>query len=116
VNEAAVDAMLARLASRDTRTIVLLMPENPLLDEDVGREYHRPEASQDGARRIRALAKRYAVPLVDGRDWMPAESFLDLDHVMPDIGGLERRLAPEIWRALGSQAADLLSHDASTRG
>lgn len=103
INEVALDALLSGLTSRGTPTIVLLMPENPLLGEDEGGEYHQPGASQRGARRIQALAERYAVPVLDGRNWLPVESFLDLDHVMPDIGGLERKLAPEIWQALRSQ-------------
>jgi hypothetical protein len=115
VNRTAVDAMLAQLASRAARTIVLLMPENPLLREDVNREYRQPEVSRDGVRQIRALAELYAVPLIDGRDWMPAQSFLDLDHVMPDVGGLERRLAPEILRAVGTEPADLPSDEGSLR-
>jgi hypothetical protein len=102
INLTALEALFGGLAAAATPTLVLLMPENPLLREDAGRNYHRADLSRREAGRIQALSERHGIPVLDARAWLPAASFLDLDHVMPDIGGLERRLAPELWRALRS--------------
>ena len=97
-----LERLLARLAERGTPTLILLMPENPLLDLDVSGQYHEPGFSDQAAEIIRNVAERYDVPVVDGRRWMPAESFLDFAHLMPDVSGFQTPLAEEIVRAVGS--------------
>ena len=44
----------------------------------------------------------WTVAVVDGRRWMPVESFADLNHVMPDVSGFQRPLAREILNAIDS--------------
>jgi len=97
-----LDALLARLAANGWRAVVLLMPENPLLDGDVAGEYHVAGFSAAAADVIRTLAARHHFILVDARRWLPAEAFLDLDHVLPELSGFQRPLAAEIVRALRS--------------
>jgi hypothetical protein len=89
----ALDATLARLAELPVRTVVLLLPENPLLDADREGRYHRPGFSDRAAEIIRDVARRHGATVVDGRRWMPAESFVDLVHLMPDLSGFQKPLA-----------------------
>ncbi len=97
-----LDALLARLARGRWTTLVLVMPENPLLDLDRAGEYHQPGSSEALTALVRTLAARHGVRVVDGRRWMPAEAFIDFDHLMPDLSGFQRPLAEEIVRAAGS--------------
>jgi hypothetical protein len=97
-----LDRMLARLADAPFATVVLLMPENPLLDDDAAGTYHRPGFSQRAAELIRQVADRYHIRVVDGRHWMPADRFVDFVHVFPDLSGFQDPLASEILHALGS--------------
>jgi hypothetical protein len=97
-----LDQLLARLAAGPWSTIVLLMPENPLLADDADGTYHRPGFSDRMAGLITETAARYGIPVVDGRTWLPADAFADFVHVFPDLSGFQRPLAQEILHALGS--------------
>jgi hypothetical protein len=90
------DALVGELARSGRASLVLLMPENPILEEDTAGEYHRPGLSDTGARLAREICAAHGVPLVDARHWLPAESFLDFDHPILDLDGLDRPLAKEI--------------------
>jgi hypothetical protein len=95
----ALAALLARLAAAPWRTVVLVMPENPILARDLAHEYHRDGYSDEATAVIAAAAQRHGLPLVDARTWMPEAAFLDLDHLLPDLSGFQRPLAEEIVRA-----------------
>lgn len=97
-----LDRLLERLAQSGSKTFVLVMPENPLLEQDREARYHRPGFSDRGVELIREVAERHGIRVVDGRRWMPAETFADLNHVMPDVSGFQRPLAKEILDAIGS--------------
>ena len=97
-----LDAIFKRLARARWRTIVVPMPENPILDLDSTGEYHRLGRSDHEAALIRTTAERYGFSVVDGRRWMPAGEFMDFDHLWRDISEFERPLAREIANALGS--------------
>jgi len=94
-----VDAILARLAPAG-RTVVVLMPENPILAEDTRQEFHRAGYSDEAAAEVLAAARAHDVPLLDARAWMPARAFLDFDHLLPDLSGFQERLAEEIVHVL----------------
>lgn len=93
-------ATVARLSAAGPM-VILLMPENPLLENDTTGELHRIGYSNEAATLIRAVAREYDVPVIDARDWMPATAFLDFDHLQPDLGGFHERLADEIARVGG---------------
>jgi hypothetical protein len=95
-----LDRLLERLAGEPWPSFVLLMPENPLLDDDVDGRYHRPGFSERAAELIGQIAARHHIPVVDGRRWMPADRFVDFVHVFPDISGFQDPLASEILHAL----------------
>jgi len=98
----ALDQLLARLSDESFPSIVLLMPENPLLDDDPTGRYHRPGFSERAAELIREVAARHHIRVVDGRRWMSADRFADLVHVFPDLSGFQEPFAREIVNALGS--------------
>lgn len=97
----ALDAMLERLAGLRAHAVVLLMPENPLLAADREGLYHRPGFSDRAAEIIRDVAARHGVTVIDGRRWMPAESFVDLVHLMPDLSGFQKPLVKVILKESG---------------
>jgi hypothetical protein len=97
-----LDWAVARLRGEHRRVVVLLMPENPVLDADTAGRYHDPALSDRAAGLVRTVARRQGVDVVDGRRWMPAEAFFDLLHLFPDVSGFQRPLAEEIVRALGT--------------
>jgi hypothetical protein len=99
----ALDAMLARLAGSGARVVVLLMPENPLLDADREGRYHRPGFSDRAAEIIREAAARHGAAVVDGRRWMPAESFVDIVHLMPDLSGFQKPLVEMILEQMSDR-------------
>jgi hypothetical protein len=99
---AVLDALLAQLARGSWCSIVLLMPETPLLALDTAGRFHRPGFSDAAAALIGDAAARHHLPVVDARRWMPAEAFIDFDHLMPDLSGFQQPLAREIVRAIGS--------------
>ena len=97
-----LDHLLARLAAEPYPTVILLMPENPLLDADNAGTYHRPGFSDRATALIEQVAARHRIRVVDGRRWMPADRFVDFVHVFPDVSGFQDLLANEILHALGS--------------
>ena len=97
-----LDAMFERFARAPWRTILLLMPENPILDLDTSGDYHHLERSDREAALIRAAAERHGLSVVDGRRWMSAEAFMDFDHLWRDLSAFETPLSREIASALGS--------------
>lgn len=99
-NARALDAVLATGHRQGWPLLVVLLPENPLFELDRKGELHRPGLSERGASRIREIAARYGIDVVDARRWLPAESFMDLDHLLYDLGGFEPLLAREIRNAL----------------
>jgi len=99
---AVLDRLLTRLAAGPWKTIVVLMPENPLLDLDRDGRYHRIGFSDHAAAIIEEVAARHDLRVVDGRRWMPAESFMDFVHLFPDVSGFQVPLAQEIVRATNS--------------
>ena len=98
----ALDRLLARLAAGPWTPIVLLTPENPLLDLDTAGRYHRLGFSDRAAGIIETVAARHGVRVVDGRRWMPADAFMDFLHLFPDVSGFQVPLAEEIRRAAHS--------------
>ena len=90
------DALLDRLARSGRPTIVLLLPENPILAEDTSGEFHRLGLADQAARLVDEIAESHGVAVVDARRWLPAECFLDFDHPIWNLGALERPLAKEI--------------------
>ena len=96
-----LDTLLARLSAGPWRTTVLIMPENPILRLDVGNEYHHPGCSDDAMSWLTTTAAAHGVRIVDARNWMPPEAFLDFDHMLPDLSGFQQPLSQEIVRAIG---------------
>ena len=94
------DFLLARLAASGRPALVLLMPENPILSEDSAGVFHRPGLADDAARLAKQLASEHGIPVVDARDWLPPERFLDFDHPIFELEVLEDQLAQEIVNAL----------------
>lgn len=97
-----LDVLLARLAAGPWQTLIVLMPENPLLADDPEGRYHRRGFSERAAALIGAAATRHGLQVVDGRRWVPAEGFIDFIHVWPDVSGFQTHLAEEILRAAPS--------------
>jgi len=98
----ALDRLLARLAAGPWASLVLLMPENPLLDADRDGTYHRLGFSERSAALIRQVAAHHGVRVVDARRWMPADAFVDFQHLFPDLSGFQNPLAEEILRVSSS--------------
>ncbi len=97
-----LDALLAGLAARHVPAMVVIMPENPLLAQDASNAFHRPGFSDAVAGLVTTTAARAGTPVVDARGWMPAEQFLDFDHLLPELSGFQTRLGAEITHALRS--------------
>ena len=97
---AVFDALLASLARTGRPTFLLLMPENPILAEDTEGVFHRRGLADEGARLAKELASAHGIPVVDARNWLPADRFLDFDHPIFQLEDLERALAQEIVNAL----------------
>jgi hypothetical protein len=57
-----LEALLQRLAEGPWQAIILLMPENPLLGEDVAGRYNSPGFSDEAAALIQESAARYLSP------------------------------------------------------
>jgi len=96
-----LDALLTRTAARGFPTIVLILPENPVLELDEAGEYHDPGFSEQAAGVIEMVARKRGVRFVDARRWMPAESFFDFLHAFPDAGGFQVPFARMIVDASG---------------
>ena len=95
-----LDKMLGSLASQGRKTLLLIFPENPILDLDIRNELHRPAILEAGAEIMHKLGARHGVRVIDGRRWLPAESYLDFDHPIFDMHLFEEKMAREILDAL----------------
>ena len=95
-----LDALLARLAGASYRSLILLMPENPILELDSEGLYHDAALEGRAVATLLRESERFGIPVVDGRRWKPAEDFSDFDHLMIGVAGFESLLAREIARAL----------------
>jgi hypothetical protein len=91
-----LEAFLARAARAGWNTRVLLMPRNPVLGLDVEQEFHDAAMEERAIFALESSAERHGVPLIDGRAWVSAEDFLDINHPMPGLSGFDERLAEEI--------------------
>jgi hypothetical protein len=92
----ALDRLLERLAAHPWSSLVLLMPENPVLEQDTEGKYHRPGFSGHASNIVRQIAERRGIRVADGRRWMPTEAFLDFVHLMPDVSGFQKPLVQEV--------------------
>ena len=90
---AALDRMLVRFSDADVPALIVLMPENPLLSLPQAERFRDAKREELGMQEILAAARARGVEVVDARRWFELESFLDLDHIFPQTGGLEERLA-----------------------
>ena len=95
-----LDRLLGRLGEGRWRSMVVLMPVNPLLEQDVAGQYHVPDLSERTSIAIASLAERHGVPVVDARRWVTAEAFVDFVHLFTDCRQFQRPLAQVIARAL----------------
>ena len=78
------------------RVALLLLPRNPLLEEDAESEFERQDVTAGAIAAIEGVARRTGVGVMDTRSSMPVEAFFDFDHMMPDQAGFEPVLAKEI--------------------
>ena len=108
-----LDCLLSRLAAEKWATLVLLLPENPVLDQDSEGLYHKPGFSERSASLIAELAARYEIPVVDERRAMPAEAFVDLLHLFPDLSGFQAVLARDVLAALREHGVALAAGGAA---
>lgn len=102
-NLAAIDQLVGEVSRSGAAALVLMMPENPLLGEDSTGAFHIEGFSDFGTERIREVARRHDLDFVDGRRWLAAKDFLDLDHPLPALSGFEPRLAREVLRILDTR-------------
>jgi hypothetical protein len=79
---------------------MLLLPQNPVLDQDGGGFYHSAKLADDAAALISASAQRHAVPLIDARRWVPGGGFFDFVHVFPNLRDFQEPFARELASAL----------------
>jgi hypothetical protein len=94
-----LDATLAEIRRHGLRPLVVVMPENPILAQDVSGTYHRPGGSAQALAVIEAVAARHGTPVWDARAAMPASAFLDFDHLFPSPSGFQGPLAAALLRA-----------------
>ena len=88
-----LDATLHEIQQRGLRPIVVVMPEPPILEQDVAGAFHVPGGSDQAMAVIEAVAARYGVSVWDARAAMPASAFLDFDHLFPLTNGFQHPLA-----------------------
>lgn len=91
-----LDRLLERLAAHPWSSLVLLMPENPVLEQDTEGKYHRPRFAEHASNIVSQIAARYGIRVADGRRWMPPAAFLDFFHLMPDVSGFQKPLVQEV--------------------
>jgi hypothetical protein len=99
---AVLDRLFSTLAAGSWKTVVILMPENPLLDADTDGRFHRLGFSDRAATIIQDVAAQHGLRVVDGRRWLPATAFIDFQHLFPDVSGFQQPLAQEVLNALDS--------------
>lgn len=95
----AFETLVGELSAAEWPTIIVLMPENPILAEDTNGEFHRKSIARRGAELVREIAQRQGTPVVDARAWLEIESFLDFDHPIINLDIFEHGLATAIARA-----------------
>jgi hypothetical protein len=98
----ALDALLARCRREGWRTLVVLMPENPLLEDDRANRYHRPALRERSTALVDEAIARYGHERIDARHWLAPEEFMDFDHPLYALSRFEEKLALEIARAARS--------------
>jgi hypothetical protein len=98
----ALDMLLGRLAATEIPARVLVMPEHPVLAQDVAGRYHDPVRDAQAFELVTEIAGRHGVPVTDGRRWLPREAFIDFDHPFPELGGFHVRLVEDVADALAS--------------
>ena len=109
-------ALIDEIKALGTEMVILTGGE-PLLRKDIyelaqtassrGRKdtegvFHRIDLSDEAMRLIDELSRAHGIPVVDARDWLPADRFLDFDHAIFQLEALERPLAREIVNAVES--------------
>jgi hypothetical protein len=95
-----LDHLVRRLAAGPWKSVILLMPQNPLLAADTAGTYHDQAFTERSAALVRSIAEHYGVEVVDGRAWMPAEAFADFYHLFPELSGFQTPLARTILDGL----------------
>ena len=95
-----LDALLERLARSGRPVLLLLMPENPILAQDLEGTYHTRGLADEAAALARESAAAHGVPVVDARGWLATDRFLDFDHPIFQLEALEDGLAREVLRAI----------------
>jgi len=95
-------SMLEELAKGGRNTLLLIFPENPIMDLDTKNELHRPAILAQGAEMLTKVCARHGARVVDGRRWLPATCFLDFHHPIFDMEIFEDQVAAEIVNALDS--------------
>jgi hypothetical protein len=98
----ALEALLTRSRGAPWATRVLLLPRNPVLDQDRAGRYHSVKLENDTAAVIRAAADRNEIPVIDARRWVSAGGFFDFVHVFPNFRDFQEPLARELASALAS--------------
>ncbi|HZR82427.1 MAG TPA: hypothetical protein VFD92_15140 [Candidatus Binatia bacterium] len=96
VQLAALRGFARRVREAGARPVVVLMPENPLLerDPDVGRVVRaRSDAAADA---LESEAAAVGIAVVDLRRGFPTRAFLDMNHLFFQHGGMAPRLASEL--------------------
>ena len=100
--ERTLEALIARARTASWATRVLLLPRNPVLDQDAAGLYHSAKLEDDSAALIHAAAGRHGIRVVDARRWVPAGGFFDFVHVFPNYRDFQEPLAGELAGALAS--------------
>jgi hypothetical protein len=102
---AVLEDLVADLAASGRPAVILLMPENPILADDLAGEFHRPELAPAAATLVEAIAAKHGVAFVDARGWLPTESFLDFDHPIIELDRFDTGLAAAIVEQLSGLEA-----------
>ena len=92
----ALELTLEELRTNAERVVIVLMPESALLAEDTSQEWSKPEMAAAAVAAIVDTARRLEVEVIDGRDWIPPEGFLDFHHVLPGLSGFEAIFYEEV--------------------
>ena len=93
---AVLDELLERMGRDYRQSLVLVLPRNPLLEEDLDGELFDRQRADEAIVLIEKTAAVHGVPVIDAKSWMPAEAFFDFDHLVPDLARFEEPLAEEL--------------------
>jgi hypothetical protein len=94
-----LDATLMEIRRHGLQPIVVVMPENPILEQDVAGAFHHPGGSVRAVAVIQAVAAWHGVPVWDARATMPDSAFVDFDHLFPSPTGFQHPLAAALKEA-----------------